>query len=259
MEPVKIDNSLLCSHFLWNCAPSYLKDIFDRDSDESNPFIDKHVDCIDVDKVEINRVKRNGAKQEKTVDSVIGIGAIKKESGTDNTRQLMLVELRMRFESIDQVKFSDWKGKVSHTLDLLGRDIQIRPQYWFVFTNSFYNLVLRKWRDSSKVDGELKSYIPLSISDFYDSCCLPEDWEPTLSVDKSVVEKELNDVLNSKPLPDIIKISEYWRKKAGEFAVRNRKQEAQIIKDAFVMVMNNAIQTNHEHKEWLSLLIEDFQ
>lgn len=259
MEPVKIDNSLLHSHFLWKSAPDCLKNIFDRDSDEKNPFVNKQIDCIDVDKAEINRIKGTEAKQEKTVDSVIGIGAIKKEQGNDNTRQLMLVELRMRYESINQVKFKDWKSKVLHTLDLLGRDIQIRPQYWFVFTDSFYNLVLRKWRDSSKADKELKSYIPLSVSDFYDSCCLPVDWEPILSVDKDVLEMELMNALSSKSLHNIMKSSDYWKKKAGEYAVRNRRQEVKLIKDTFVMILNNAVQSNHEQKDWLELIIDDFQ
>lgn len=259
MEAVKIDNSLLHSHPLWKNAPESLCKIFDRDSDGRNPFVNKHVDCIDVDKIEKDRNKGTNCKQGKTVDAVIGISAIQKEHKCDNTRQLMLVELRMRYDSINQVTFSDWKKKVSHTLSLLGRDIRIRPEYFFVYTNTFYHMVLRKWRDSSKADGTIKAYIPLPISEFYDSCCLPDDWEPKLLVDSLSLEKNIETALNSGSLNSILNTLEYWKKKLGEFAIRNRKNEVNLIKATIVKLLDNAIQSDHEHKEWIAVIIDDFK
>lgn len=78
--------------------------------------------------------------------------------------RLLLVELRMNYLRADNLKCQSMEKKVTHTRQLLGRDIQIDKNSYFVFDDKHIS-IFRSFLSRRKRAGNYKDWQFVSVSD----------------------------------------------------------------------------------------------
>lgn len=250
MELVKIDNELIRQHPLWNNYGSNLNKISERDYGVNKFFKSSCIDCIDVDFLE----KHKSNQADKTVDAAIGISSV---ANQNNTKCLMLVELRLDYQSINNVSFTEWKQKVKHSICLLTQTITIRPKYFFVFNREIIAQVVNKLENYKHSDSELKKYEAVSDDDFEKSCIMPDKWPVPLLFNAQELEEQLNDEISRRDIDSLVKFYDYWNDKAIKFNYKNRTDEVKEIKRIFKKVLSTVRDTSL-YDGWIELIIEEF-
>lgn len=252
MEQVRIDNNLVHSHGMWTLFGSNLKNIAYRDYGEDVCFRNIDVDCIDVDQVETQRTHQ----ADNTVDASIGISAI---SDNCNSKYFMLVELRMGYGNINNVKFSEWKHKVKHSVDIISSDIApIRPMYFFVFSESLIHQVVKKLDQYKKTDAELRRYEAVSVKDFENACVMPDDWPKPLLFNSEQLQQQLRNIVEQNDLNKLVDCYYYWKEEAIKYKFKHNLREVAEIKHVFYTVLSS-IDCTDRYDGWIELILEELQ
>ena len=134
MNEFVINNKLIENHSFWYTCGTKIYDLALQDYPNDNYFSNLDISVLDLDLFEINRTK--GVTNEYcTVDGVIGI-ALDFQNNKFISSQLLLVELKLNYESTKGFSVENLKKKISHSIDLLGADISINSNYLVVFENN---------------------------------------------------------------------------------------------------------------------------
>ena len=106
------DNDFLHTHPIYQNVHSTLVDVSNRDYAMA-PF-DKRIECLDMDDYEAHYVQ-NGAN-DSTMDAVIGIANYDNNHKSDSS--LLMVELRLGYQSAKNITALSLNNKVKHTMTL---------------------------------------------------------------------------------------------------------------------------------------------
>lgn len=110
-----LDNDLITGHSLYSGYGRPLSYIFDRDSRKKN-YIKESIEAIDLDSYEMFVTGASG-QHDRTVDAVIGI--CNERQGLPCNKRLLLLELRMKYKTTDNLSATQINEKDSHSRDLL--------------------------------------------------------------------------------------------------------------------------------------------
>lgn len=122
------DNEIVRAHPIYKDAPSSLADVSKRDYSQ-NPF-DSRIECLDMDCYESNFV--NHGSNDSTMDVTMGVADYDGNRKSNST--LLMVELRLGYQSMRNVKAESLNKKVLHTLDLLNpAEYSVSKDAVFVF------------------------------------------------------------------------------------------------------------------------------
>lgn len=177
MDVQFFDNDYLRGHPLYLKCLALLNDVSERDYPGNNYF-DKRIECLDMDTYE--REVCFG-QADCTIDAVIGISD--RNNNRRGNRRLLLVELRMEYQSDAHLSETKLVKKIRHTRDLLGAALAIERKTWFVFSRDVAPQA-RFWVENKKNEGgggEVKYFEVYSVDEFNESVqCLEDGYTPEI-------------------------------------------------------------------------------
>lgn len=164
MDAAVYDNAVVRSHPIYPLAKNTLKAISDRDYPNGAYPFDQGIECLDMDSYEHSLPKN---PHDKTVDAVIGISTY--VNNRTSSPRLLLVELRMGYESADNVQRKELVSKVRHTIELLGHQIAIEKERIFVFNGNVAPQAISKFAAWKRENNAAKDFTALSVNQFIDN------------------------------------------------------------------------------------------
>ena len=90
-----------------------------------------------LDAIEELLAKREKRNQRYTMDIAFGCSVQNAKNGKITKRCMRLVEFKYKVTKVNNFKKADFEDKVNGSIDILGRDIPIDREYYFVFKKEF--------------------------------------------------------------------------------------------------------------------------
>lgn len=208
MEQLVYNNDILFKHSLYGYCASTLNAVSERDYPGKNYF-DPQIACMDMDAYE-NSISHGNAGC--TTDAVIGVSTCKNK--TKSQHRLMLVELRMKYQSADTLNKGVLESKVAHTRELLDGELTIEHENIFVFTEQVAPQARHKI-DSWKHEGGLaKSFIAYSVKDFSNNVKSINDMPYTPIYNPNQLSNELDGFVKDTQWKKLFEKLNFWLKMA---------------------------------------------
>ena len=217
MAATVFDNTVILNHPFYPKCKATLQDISDRDYSSGSYQFDPRIECLDMDVYE--RVICQG-NPDKTVDAVIGICTCGSDKRKSNPR-LMLIELRMDYESVKNLSATNLLGKVRHTKNLLGSGILIDNKSYFIFDKKIFNQARRWFSDKGNERGGMKNFVVYSVEDF--NCnVLSYDDLPYIPIHSpEQIRKDIHKHIKNKDIKALLKSLTYWLKVVEKYKYSN--------------------------------------
>ena len=227
METVVYKNSVVERHSFYSQCHALLDDISRRDYPGKNYFC-REIDALDMDTYET--LVCHGQK-DCTADAVIGISTCVNKKLT--APRLLLVELRMDYESADNLSKSNMEGKVLHTKQLLGAEQPIDKESVFVFTEKVAPQA-RHWVESLKQEGgEITRFVVYSVQEFADNIRSYATMPYTPINAPAAIVKELGQYIEVAQWQTLFAKFHFWMEYATRIRYAN-SFEYENIKDTVV-------------------------
>lgn len=256
MEDWIYNNPILEGHTLYPRCNSTLNEVSNRDYPNTNYF-NPEIKCLDMDTYEHSLRK---AQSNHTVDAVIGISTYENNHALNS--RLLLVELRMRYQSTAHLVKADMEAKVSYTKSLLGAEKTINRESVFVFSDSMAPQARSWFQRQSRMGGEIRYGIVCSVTDFATVVKSVSDfpYKPIHS------EEDIkNSVLQYKKNAEwgcFFSQIKHWCKKAESYRYKNSSEHEHIV-NVVKMVWGGFIKSGYilSDDELLEQMImeEDFE
>lgn len=221
MEAIVFDNDVVRQSILFDSCADTLLNISNRDYPNRYNF-DSRIKCLDIDSYERNVCGQN---PDNTVDAVIGICNCKNDK-RKTMHRLMLLELRMDYESNRNLSITQMNKKVAHTRNLLGGDILIDPNNYFLFDDAVSEQI-KRWFANKRVEGgSFKNCVAWSVNDFKTNVISYDDLPYTPQYDKEKIIKELSSFADNGNWDKLFSGFKFWLNKAKNIQyVNNREYE----------------------------------
>ena len=215
MEPLVYNNDILSKHSLYGFCASTLNAVSERDYPGMNYF-DPQIACMDMDTYETNVSHGNA---DSTTDAVIGVSTCINKKMSQH--RLMLVELRMRYQSADTLSKGDLERKVTHTRKLLDGELTIEHENIFVFTERVAPQAIHKI-DSWKHEGGLATnFAAWSVRDFHNNVKSIDDMPYTAIYDPVQLCKELDGFVEGAQWKRLFEKIGFWLRTAENVRYSN--------------------------------------
>jgi len=215
MEPLVYNNDIVSKHSLYAYCASALNTVSERDYPGKNYF-DTQIACLDMDTYEASISHGNAGS---TTDAVIGVSTC--ENKKMSQHRLMLVELRMNYQSADTLNKGDLESKVTHTRNLLDGELTIEHDNIFVFTERVAPQAIHKI-DSWKHEGGLAtSFKAWSVQDFHNNIKSIDDMPYTPIYAPAQLCNELNGFVKVAQWKDLFEKLTFWLRTAEKIRYSN--------------------------------------
>ena len=206
---IVFDNNVIRQSELFNSCAETLQNVSNRDYPNRYSF-DSRIECLDMDAYERNVCGQN---PDNTVDAVIGVCSCKNDNRKTMPR-LMLLELRMDYESSRNLSVTQIVKKVEHTRNLLGVDIPVETNSFFIFDNAISHQVKRWFVSKRNAGGRLKNCFAWSVDDFNTNILSYDDLPYTPLYNKDEIIKELSSFVDKSNWNKLFKGLNFWLDKA---------------------------------------------
>ena len=224
MATVIFDNEIVESHRLYPSCGSSLSQISERDYPQKEYF-SKRIVVLDLDSYESEHAKGN---KQKTVDAVIGVADFTKKR---TNRRLQLMELRLGYESEENLSVNDLKEKVSCSLAIVGLDIPVEKVVLFVFREEVVHEAKRWIEENGRVCSGRKKWMAVSPMEFSKSVVFEEELPYIPENDYSEVRRVIRDKLTREDWNGYLDLLDYWGKRYFYYLQRYNLNEAGMIKN----------------------------
>ena len=246
---IVFDNAILLSHSAYSKGYGCkLNDVSIRDY-KTGGFNDKIV-CIDLDSYE--KIEKSGSP-DKTMDAVIGISNY--QNNRRVSKRLLMVELRLDYKSSRNLSGTELRRKSSHSRELLGMEVSIDPNDYFVFDDKIIDESRRKVNNLAIENGYKDRWNSLTVEEFnnyfQDAELLP--YSPIYS--PAQISGEIESC--GKDIDSIIKISDKWLQEARNYAVRYNFNETESICNSAITGLESILCKYHFDDEEDQWYIED--
>lgn len=219
MEAIVFDNGVVCQSPLYDRCADTLQNVAQQDYPGRYSF-DSRIECLDIDSYERNVC---GGNPDYTVDAVIGVCNCKNDKRKTLNR-LMLIELRMDYENTHNLSVTQMIRKITHTKDLLGGDILIDSNSYFVFDDAVGEQVKRWFANKANERSEFKNCVAWSVTDFCTNVISYDDLPYTPLYDKDEIIKSLCSFIENDNWNKLFPALRYWLKKAKDFQYKNNHE-----------------------------------
>ena len=250
------NNAVVEGHSLYPVCGSTLNEVSNRDYPNSNYF-NPGIKCLDMDTYESNLRK---SQPDRTVDAVIGISTY--ENNRELNPRLLLIELRIGYESVSNLSKTEMEGKVNYTKSLLGGEKTIEKESLFIFSQRVASQAERWFDRQSRTGGEIKNCKACSVSDFSTIIKSKSDF-PYAPIHKAEGIKNNVQLYEAKAeWKNFIKQVEYWCREAGKYRYTNPSEFAhivQVIKSIWDEFLQQAYTLNDDEILECEILEEDFE
>lgn len=243
------DNAILLSHSAYSKGYGLkLNEVSIRDY-KTGGFNDKIV-CIDLDTYE--RATKTGSPNN-TMDAVIGI--CNYQNNRRVSKRLLLVELRLDYKSSRNLSGTELRRKSSHSRALLGMEVNIDPNDYFIFDDKIIEESRRKINNLAIENGYKDKWHSQTVEEFnnfvQDAELLP--YFPVNAPD------QINSEIEScgKDINCLIKVSSKWLQEARNYKDRYNFNETESICNAAIASLENINDKYHFSDEEVGWYIED--
>ena len=248
------DNDVLKSHPLYNTYHKSLHDISLKDYSRDNYFR-ADIDAIDIDKCEEDLAV---GSQDMTMDAMVGIADY--SCNTKVNARLLLVELRMDYDSTKTLRHSKLNGKVTHSRAIVHSALRVDEDNIFVFREDVVEQA-KKWMfNMANQYSEASHWIAVSPKELEN--LLPQassiDYIPITNMEQAVTDICLK--IEETDFDSLMNMIGYWHNVAEDYKLKYQLKEEQHIKTELRNAWSNVKniektldQTQQAYKE----LIED--
>lgn len=235
MEALIFDNDTVKAHRLYPCFGSTLYKVSKKDY-KNDDFFDKSIECIDVDSYETARCAGHTSMDEQpTADAAIGV---RKHLGGGRFSKpaMMIVELRMDYETGKNLSGSNMSDKIKHTKELLGMDTIMHGTCYFVFRNNVIQVVRSKFDSLKKEYKGLKKSEAVSTYEFDQLVKSSECYPYQCKNDPEEINAQLLNSLEKDGVGGFVDTVIFWIDKARNYKYRHNLDEYQGIVDVVRLV-----------------------
>ena len=235
MEALIFDNDTVRKHRLYPRCGSTLHKVSKKDYDKDN-FFDERIECLDIDSYETSRCAgHSGMAEQPTADAAIGVRN-HLGNGRFSNPKMMIVELRMDYETEKNLSGSNMSDKIKHTRELLGMDTIMHGTCYFVFRDNVIQAVKNKFKDLKNEYKALKKSEAVSTSEFDMLVKSRESYPYRCENDLDRIKTQLDKLLEKDDISGFINTVTYWIDRAREYEYRYNHDEYQGI----ISVVNSA-------------------
>lgn len=257
MAATVFDNTVILNHPLYpNCSGTLL-DISNRDYPGLYKF-DARIECLDLDRYER---MISGKNPDKTVDAVIGICTCSSDKRITD-RRLLLVELRLKYKSVNHLSPESLLGKVRHSKDLLGSEKKIDKTSLFIFNEKVSEQAKRWFSNRRNEGGELQNFRACSVEDFNRNVLSYDDLPYIPIHSPEQIRKDIHKHIKNKDIKALLKSLTYWLEVVKIYKYSN-SFEFESLKDVFSNLLNEinslGLGLNEDEEIDLEIIFDDFK
>ena len=252
-EQLVYNNDILKDVPIYDKCHSFLRKVSEKDYPDT-VFFNPEIECLDMDHYEKNVLCTPHAGN--TVDAVIGIESYK--GNRFSNARLMLVELRMGYESVNNLSKTIMSRKVEHAkVYLIGR--RVEKKSFFIFSETLIHQA-KRWFDSYHREGGSFVYcIPVSVSEF-DGMVYSKDNVPVVYIHS---EEDIRRDIESKEKPsEFIAQVSFWLDKSREYRYKGKQNECDhimsVVKELWKSFKNKGMVLSESDELNVEILEEDY-
>lgn len=227
MALVIFDNEIVESHSLFVQCGSSLSVISEKDY-QGKRYFPEGISALDLDAYETKLSKTNN---DCTVDAVIGIANYRNKL---TNRRLQLIELRLNYKSSDTLSGTKLKGKINHSLSLMGRTIPIDPTVLFIFSENVYFEAQRRINNEGYAKGSSMKWVAISPSEFQQAILFREKIPYIPENDYAKINLDILSLLDSKNWQAYMDSLSHWGRAYFKYLSCYNLNEADLIKGMII-------------------------
>lgn len=220
MVPIVYNDDIIVSHSIARHCLCLLDEISQKDYKKVGIFSNK-IKCLSLDDYE---AKFCGGSKDNTMDAAVGISDYQKNRKVNH--RLLLVELRLEYQSIKNLDKSPLIRKIKHSRDLLSGS-EIDQKSCFIFSDKVAPQA-KSWvaRLSREFSSNWETMNPTQFNDYIK---FESDMPYQSENDLDKIKEELSQRLEKKDLKGFFEISKYWRMEALKYKSRFKLLESAVI------------------------------
>lgn len=224
MEGIIFDNTVIQKSALYPIYAKTLQEISHRDYPNRYIF-DTRINCLDIDTYEKTIHKSNANN---TVDAVIGICTCTNDKRKTAPR-LLLIELRMDYKSTRNLSATQMNKKVKYTKELLGADILLDKNNYFIFDKSVIYQMKRWFATKASEIADFKNNQAWSVEDFCSNIVSYDDLPYKALNDTDIIMQNFQSLIDQKNWIGLFSSLRYWIDKAGGYKYSNIREFQNIV------------------------------
>lgn len=236
------DNSVLQGHFLYGKYHNPLHVISLKDYKHGTYFQSRpDIEGIDIDQFEADR---SIADRDMTMDAMVGVANYSNNRAVNN--RLLLLELRMDYDSTNGLRHKKLRGKINHTRAVIGTSVRVDEENIFVFRRDVAEEA-KKWMfNTSQEYSDAKGWVAMSTEEF-ENLLNSQASMPYQPITNMVpIDIELGKMIMAKDFEAAFELIDYWHKQAEQFKLRYQLKESEHIK-------------NHLHDIWQQTKVSGYK
>ena len=257
MEAIVFDNSIVRESALYCSCADTLFNVSNRDYPNRYSF-DVRIECLDMDSYEKNVCKGN---PDNTVDAVIGVCNCTNDK-RKTLKRLMLIEFRMDYQNLHNLSVTQMNKKVLHTRRLLGGDIYIDTNNYFIFDNCIGEQAKRLFANKANEVGSFKNCIAWSVNDFCTNVCSYDDLPYIPKFKKTEIVKDMCSIIDNGELVKLLRSFQYWLDNAKNLQYTNYREYDNISEalcEVWKYLKTKNFDLNEDEELELLILKDDLQ
>lgn len=251
------DNAVLRQHPFYGAYHKSLHDISKKDY-PNDSYFRTDVDGIDLDQYEIDRAIAN---RDMTMDAVIGV-ADYANNRVVNSR-LLLVELRMDYDSTKGLHHSSLHGKITHSRAAIGTSVRVDEENVFVFRKDVAEQA-KKWMfGTAKEYSEAEKWVAVSTDELDNLLQSQADMPYQPETDMSQSDADMVNKIAAKDFDGLLEHIAYWDSRAEGFRVQYKHQEESHIKnhlhDAWQQIKTKGNNLTMEQQAYVDVIEDEYR
>lgn len=242
-EVLVLNNKVVEDNGLFNNYGTTLYDLSKKDYPRKEYF-DKFrmIKCIGLDEFEASvRCERD-----KTMDAAIGVSCFNR--GRVSSPHLLLVELRMGYNSSKNLSMSNMLSKSIHSRDLLGYDTVVDKRDYYVFDDAIIQQAKSYFERGKKEIRGTDNMYAVSVTELTSTCIIVQMPAPD-AIDMNPEICVCSNYVATKDWGAVLKRLDYWQKQYSSRLNANDLYNARPIKEYIMTICDVMEQHRWEFKD----------
>lgn len=223
MAQIVYNDKIVTEHAIAQRGCMHLLDALAENDYHKGGYFDKRIKCLSLDEYE---EKVCGGSKDNTMDAAVGICDYVNNRAVNP--RLMLVELRMGYDSADNLSRSSLEHKITHSRNLLV-DTRMEKTNFFVFTDTIAPKA-KSWAMRMAYAARFKpDWEMLGVTQFNELLNFESDmpYHPIHDVDE--IKKELLQCINNRNWEKLFAQTGYWKDLAETYRTQYKVLEFNSI------------------------------
>lgn len=215
------------------------------------------IDGIDLDQYEVDHAVAN---RDMTMDAIVGVADYANNRAASS--RLLLVELRMDYDSTKNLRHSKLLGKIKHSRATVGVTVRIDEESVFIFRQDVSEQA-KKWMfNTSKEYNEAEKWIAMSPAEFNNLLQSQASMPYQPETDMTNADTEIEKLIAAKDFDKLLSLIDHWDKKAEAFKMQYKLKEEEHIKKqlhhAWQQTKTNEYELTIDQQAYVDMIEDDY-